>query len=141
MYNKKLKQLPAIIREVSLNNKNTEEEYLTIECLSNKEGCNIHCLEMKEYLPILMKELFNSFNIKIDANMTLEENFKKLEGLIVMASNYKLATVSIALDNEREFDFVKFYNKHNLTLQAKDITSLGLEPTEELKEIEVENIR
>ena len=96
---------------------------------------------MKEYLPILMKELFNSFNIKIDANMTLEENFKKLEGLIVMASNYKLATVSIALDNEREFDFVKFYNKHNLTLQAKDITSLGLEPTEELKEIEVENIR
>ena len=138
MYNKKLELIPAIIQEVSLNNKNTEEEYLTITCISNKEGWNIHCCEMKEYLPILMKELLNSFNVKIDDSMTLEENFKKLEGLVVIASNYKLATVSIALDNEHEFDFVKFYNKHNLIVQKENITSVGLDETELLEEIEAE---
>ncbi len=136
MYNQKLTTLPAIIRKVSLNNKNSKDEYLTIECISNKQGWNIHCVEMKEYLPILMKELFTTFNIKIDTKLSKEENLKKLEGLMVIASNYKLATVSIALDEEHIFDFVQFYKKHNLTFQAEAITSQGLEATEKLTEIE-----
>lgn len=137
MYNKQLETFPAVIEDIYYGDKGTEKEgiIMLMHSSDNKEGWTIKMLGMREQLGDFMTEMLKSLDVNIDQNLTLEDNFKKLIGKTVIASQYYLATVSIASDNKHVFDFVDFYNKHGLFQQAKNITSVGLKEEDVLQKI------